>query len=90
LPEKWGLIYVNEKGKARIEYDCRKKRVPCEPYTIGGNFGVPLETITSRVTRADENWFDADMVAERRIMYTALRRLHIRNRIEEIYAVYEP
>lgn len=24
LPEKWGLIYVDEKGQARIEYNCRK------------------------------------------------------------------
>jgi len=57
LPPKWGLIYVNEKGKARIEYDCRIKRIPCEPYTIGGGFGRPLETITTRTTRAEENWF---------------------------------
>lgn len=30
LPEKWGLIYVDEKGKAKIEYDCRKKKVKKE------------------------------------------------------------
>ncbi len=78
LPEKWGLIYVKEKGKARIEYDCRRKRIASEYSSDGW-----------RITIADENRFEADMVAERRIMYTALRRLHIRNRIEEIYAVYE-
>lgn len=76
LPEKWGLIYVDQNGKARMEYDCRKKRIDCD-FTNAG----------SRITTANENWFDADNVAERRIMYTALRRLNLRNRIDEIYTL---
>lgn len=53
LPEKWGLIYVDEKRKARIEYDCRKKRMPCTPYTIGGRFGIPGRFALS-LTNANE------------------------------------
>lgn len=85
LPEKWGLIYVDGKGKARIEYDCRKKKIACDPYTIGGNFGIPEQTIKFRITRADENRFEADVKEERRIMYTALRRLFIKGHMKCIY-----
>lgn len=85
LPAKWGLIYVSEKGKAKIEYDCRIKEIPCEPYTIGGHFGVPEKTYTSRIICADENRFEADSEAERAIMYTALRRLFIKGYINTIY-----
>jgi hypothetical protein len=74
LPAKWGLIYIDEKGKARIEYDCRVKKVTCE-YATGG----------WRVERADENRFEHDPVAERRIMYTALRRLFIKGYVKYIY-----
>lgn len=76
LPKSWGLIYVNEKGKATIEYDCRIKKIDCE-YSIDGY----------TITTDKENFFTADMVAERRIMYTALRRLQVINRIEEIYKI---
>lgn len=85
LPEKWGLIYVDEKGRARVEVDCRIKQVPCEPYTTGGYFGKPLKTHTSHTERAEENWFTADVVAEKRIMYTALRRLFIKGYVKHIY-----
>lgn len=75
LPEKWGLIYVNEKGIAKIEYDCRVKQVPNE--YCGG----------LRWTFAPENRFEADTKEERRVMYSALRRLfvkgYMRNKIEK-------
>ena len=71
LPEKWGLIYVDEQGKARIEYDCRIKKIPWMD--------------SSRLTTADENYFDADRIAERRIMYSALRRLFIKGYVKHIY-----
>jgi len=64
LPEKWGLIYVNEKGKARIYHN---------PYNDkGGNI-----------------WYDGfterNQESEMRLMYSVLRRLELRGRIEEIY-----
>ncbi len=63
LPYGWGLIYVNEKMKARCVHN---------PYSYmpkeGELMGLPK-----------------NIVAEHGIMYSALRRLHIRNRIDEIY-----
>jgi hypothetical protein len=76
LPEKWGLIYIDEKGRAKVEYDCRVKKVPFE-YDDGN--------IVIRTTGADENWFDTDMKAERAIFYTALRRLFIKGYVKHIY-----
>jgi Holliday junction resolvase len=83
LPEKWGLIYVNEKGKARIEYDCRKKQVlvPASHYKANGS-DDEMEEITQW---AYENKFDPDSQAERRMMYTALRRLFIKGHMKHIY-----
>lgn len=74
LPDKWGLIYVDEKGNARIEYDCRRKKVECGNSKSG-----------FRIIRADENNFEADPVAERRIMYTCIRRLFIKGYVKFIY-----
>ena len=62
LPEGWGLIYVNNKMKARCAYS---------PYT--GNIGERIEGIQHNIK------------AEHGLMYSALRRLHLRGRIEEIY-----
>jgi hypothetical protein len=83
LPDKWGLIYVDEQGKARIEYDCRKKKI---------NEGWPQEWMKKeypegyiRTVTADENKFEADTEEERRIMYTALRRLMLRGFMRHIY-----
>lgn len=70
LPEKWGLIYVNENGKATLVHNCFNNK--------GGNMFL------------EENRFEANREEEIKMLYTALRRLHIRNRIEEIYAVSEP
>lgn len=73
LPEKWGLIYVNEKGKAKLEYDCRVKRVPNEVF--GGY----------RMVIADDNKFEADIAQEKMMMYSALRRLFIKGYVKHIY-----
>lgn len=63
LPEKWGLIYVNDKGKCKMIFN---------PYNLkGGNMW--------------SNGFMPDLESENRLMYSALRRLHLRNRISEIY-----
>jgi hypothetical protein len=35
LPPKWGLIYVDEKGRAQIEYDCRRKRFTRNVRVVG-------------------------------------------------------
>jgi len=62
LPEGWGLIYVNEKLKARCVFS---------PYH--GH-------ISSRNPNLKKN-----LRAEHIFMYSALRRLHLRHRIDEIY-----
>lgn len=86
LPKKWGLIYVAENGRAKIEYDCRKKSIPFDkPVEIEAAFGIPEKTYTHRIVEATENWFEADNKAERRLMYTALRRLFIRGHMPCIY-----
>ncbi|WP_159479794.1 hypothetical protein [Chryseobacterium sp. 18068] len=63
LPAKWGLIEVNEKGKAICAFN---------PFGIGNIYS---------------NWerCEKDTTAEYKFMYSALRRLHLRNRIDEIY-----
>lgn len=81
LPEKWGLIYVDETGKAAIKRDCRKKKVFFSQEEIEA-FGYKYNY---RLEKAHENKFDCDTNAERAIMYTALRRLFLRGRMEEIY-----
>jgi hypothetical protein len=60
LPERWGLIEVNEKGKAKC---------------IHKNYNKYDQ----------ENSLTKNIRAEHSMMYSALRRLHIRNRIDEIY-----
>lgn len=67
LPDNWGLIYVNEQGKARSVHN---------PYckSISGNIW--------------NNGFLVNEDAERALMYSALRRLHIRGRIDEIYTPF--
>lgn len=62
LPEGWGLIYVNEKGRATKVKSLNQgniyaKKLPCNTQ------------------------------AEMALMYSALRRLHIRGRIDEIYSM---
>lgn len=62
LPEGWGLLYVDEKGKCRAEYS---------PYN--GNIEIR------------HKGFQVNVTAEMGVMYSALRRLHLRGRIVEIY-----
>ena len=62
LPKGWGLIYVNEKGKAVCVH---------QPYK--GNIGERVEGLEKNIQ------------AEHCLMYSALRRLHLRGRIDEIY-----
>jgi hypothetical protein len=83
LPEKWGLIYVNEKGKAKIEYDCRIKKVkePCPEWMLKEH----PDGFWFRTVGAYENKFEPDMMEERRLMYTALRRLFIKGHMACIY-----
>jgi hypothetical protein len=61
LPDGWGLIYVNEKGRATAVHSNYK-----------GNL-------------IHNNKQDKNIVAEHGLMYSALRRLHLRGRIDEIY-----
>ncbi|MEO5991406.1 MAG: hypothetical protein ABIP68_07185 [Ferruginibacter sp.] len=65
LPEKWGLIYVNEFGKATLVHNCFNNK--------GGNMYL------------EDNRFEANTKEEMYMLYAALRRLHIRGRIDEIY-----
>lgn len=66
LPAGWGLIYVDEKMKAKVSHS---------PYK--GN-------ISER-----HQGFEKNTRAEHSLMYSALRRLHLRGRIEEIYLPQE-
>lgn len=86
LPKSWGLIYIDEKGKAKIEYDCRIKKEEIN-HDDPDNWYWKEKNITHRTVEAKENFFNANMVSERRIMYSALRRLQIRGRIDEIYQI---
>ena len=67
LPEMWGLIYVNDKGKAICVHN-PYKYVPNEER--GG---------LKRLCMV------ANLEAERAILYSALRRLHLRGRIDDVY-----
>lgn len=62
LPTGWGLVYVNDRLKAKAEY---------LPYK--GNIGERMDR------------FNKNQQAEHNVMYSALRRLHLRGRIKEIY-----
>lgn len=62
LPEGWGLVYVNERGRATCVHS---------PYK--GN-------IYERISALPKN-----SEAEFNVMYSALRRLHLKGHIESIY-----
>lgn len=87
LPEKWGLIYIDEKGKARVEYDCRVKKIFKEAtkYDLLYLPRTVKDGKVSRLTRADENRFVPNHKTERNIMYSALRRLFIKGYMKHIY-----
>lgn len=63
LPDGWGLIWVDEKRKARCVYS---------PYK--GN-----------IQERNSGFNERNLSAEMSILYSALRRLALRGRIEEIY-----
>lgn len=84
LPEKWGLIYVNEKGKARIEYDCRLKKIK-EPCIREWQLKEYPDGFYWRSVTANENYHEQDVVEERRLMYTVIRRLFIKGYVKHIY-----
>ena len=65
LPDMWGLIEVNEKGKTFIKHN---------PFGQGNCYGY---------WKRNEKSKDAEI----NLMYSALRRLHIRKRIDEIYSI---
>ncbi|CAE14763.1 unnamed protein product [Leptospira phage LE1] len=60
LPDGWGLVEVNDKGKARCVYGREKTNI----------------TLPS---------FEYNVKAEHSLMYSLLRRLHIRDRLKEVY-----
>ena len=62
LPEGWGLIYVNDKGRVRVKIKQYK----------GNNY---YQNQFAEYNKEDE----------KALMYSALRRLHIRGRLPEIY-----
>ena len=69
LPIGWGLIYVDEKGKALCVYNPYKRNIDKETnLVINGHKG-----------------FDQNLKSEHSLMYSALRRLHIKGHIETIY-----
>lgn len=70
LPEKWGLIYVSENGKATCIYDPEKDR---------GRYDTTLR----RWSKC--NKFLRDIEAEQRVMYCALRKLQLKGKVECIY-----
>lgn len=61
MPRLWGLIYVNDEGRAYIAHD-------------------PYEPEDGFVRR-----FERNVKAEYMVMYSALRRLDLRGRLEEIH-----
>lgn len=71
LPTGWGLVYVDIKGKAKLVHK------PLENYSMESN-GRTFST--NRTYRHEKN-----TTAEHGLMYSALRRLHIKGHIESIY-----
>lgn len=63
LPERWGLIYVNDQMKARCVVN-------------------PYGHVDGNIRR---NGFERNIHAEHQLMYSALRRLHIKGHIDCIY-----
>lgn len=66
LPEGWGLIEVNEKGKARKVH-------------------IPKMSNPNYPEHQMHYYHNRNIEAELAMMYSALRRLQLRGRIEEIY-----
>ncbi len=76
LPTNWGLIYVDNKNKVRCVYNPMKDFgdwVP--PQRDGNKYGYYTKDCS----------FKKNDTAEHGLMYSALRRLFLRGRIDEIY-----
>lgn len=71
LPEGWGLIYVNQQGRATLVHR------PLQEYSIEAHGR------TYKMNRTYQHERNVD--AEHALMYSALRRLHIKGHIECIY-----
>jgi hypothetical protein len=67
LPDGWGLIYVDVKGKARCVFN------PYKRVLVGNTW------------QKGHDGFSPNRIAEQGLMYSALRRLHIKGYIESIY-----
>lgn len=72
LPTNWGLIYVNENKKPICVHN---------PYKADHVIHHEYKEHVS----IGHNGFSKNIKAEHGLMYSALRRLHIRGRIDEIY-----
>ena len=67
LPDGWGLIYVDDKGKAKVVFNPYKRTI-----------------VNNQVVKGHPG-FDKNIKSEHEVMYSALRRLHIKGHIETIY-----
>lgn len=70
LPTGWGLIYIDEKKKARLAYE-----------------HLIVHTAENGYVHKEKFKHQKNIHAEHCLMYSALRRLHIRGRIDEIYII---
>jgi len=71
LPPGWGLVWVDVKGKTKIIHD----PITEYPYESGGNKYVLKRSFV----------FEKNIKAENELMYSALRRLHIKGHVNSIY-----
>lgn len=71
LPDGWGLLWIDGKGRVKCMYN---------PYD---RFITVAPSIPDRSQR--HPGFLQNMVAEHGLMYSALRRIYLRNLIETIY-----
>lgn len=77
LPKGWGLIYVTD--KARVVVDCRKKVEYFTPEQAR-QFGTDKRLVMNYTDK-----FEVDMLEERRLLFTVVRRLFVRGLVKHIY-----
>lgn len=70
LPSKWGLIYVNEKGRAKCVFNPIKQ---------------PKHFIMEEDSFKGDFIFERDLLAENKLMFSALRRMHLKGYLDAIY-----
>lgn len=76
LPEKWGLIYVDENRNYRVVKEVRREQRP--------DYDHEKETGSYHTDRYT-NAFDNDREAEQRLLYSVVRRLFIKGHVKHIY-----